>query len=87
MPVARTLQSVSTEFTTGDGVNPQSLRTAIQRHFDIEAVENPEVKDIKITREGRAWVLEADFDDAAPLFANITLHVAFDKSVRIGSAE
>jgi len=41
---------------------------------------------MKITRDGGAWVLEGAYDDAAPLFGNVSLHVAFDKKVRIGGA-
>jgi hypothetical protein len=87
MKVARTLDSVSTEFRDGNGANPQTLRVAIQKHFDIEVVESPTIDDIKITRDGRSWLLEAAFDAQTPLFANISLQIAFDKSVRIGSAE
>ena len=32
-------------------------------------------------RDGKAWVIEADYEDAAPLFANLSLLVTFDKTV------
>ncbi len=47
-------------------------------------VDYPTAKDIKVTREDRAWVIEAAYDDEAPLFANVSLHVTFDKTVRAG---
>ncbi|HXY76972.1 MAG TPA: DUF4845 domain-containing protein, partial [Steroidobacteraceae bacterium] len=64
--------------------DPTSIRNSIDRHFEIDMVEYPTVKDISITRDGGEWVVEAAYDDEAPLFANISLHVTFDKVRRIG---
>jgi hypothetical protein len=57
----------------------------LQKHFDIESVDYPEVKDVKITRDGKSWVINAAYDDQAPLFSNIFILVTFDKSVTLGS--
>jgi hypothetical protein len=48
-------------------------------------VEYPSTKDFKITRDGGQWVVEASYDDDAPLFSNVSLHVTFDKVKKIGS--
>jgi hypothetical protein len=65
--------------------SPQTIRAAIDRHFEIDMVDYPTTKDMKITRDGGAWVVESQYDDDAPLFANVSLHVVFDKVVRIGT--
>lgn len=64
--------------------SPQTIRAAIDRHFEIDMVDYPTTKDMKITRDGGSWVVESKYDDDAPLFANVSLHVVFDKIVRIG---
>ena len=47
-------------------------------------VEYPTTKDFKFTREdGGVWAVEAAYDDEAPLFGNISMHVTFDKTVRM----
>jgi len=61
-----------------------AIRTAIDRHFEIDMVEFPTIKDIQVRREGGAWVIEAKYEDEAPLFGNVSLHVIFDKTVRSG---
>ena len=38
--------------------SPQTIRGTIDRHFEIDMVEYPTTKDIKITRDGAAWVVE-----------------------------
>jgi Domain of unknown function (DUF4845) len=84
MKVARALQQVGDEYKTGDGANPQTIRNSLEKRFDIESVDYPTAKDIKISRDGRVWLVEAAYDDQAPLFANLAILVVFDKTVRIG---
>jgi Domain of unknown function (DUF4845) len=87
MKVVHSLQQVSSELSTGGlaGATQSSIRTAIEKHFNVDSLDYPDVKDIKISRDNGSWVLEANYDDQAPLFANIFILVTFDKSVRIGN--
>jgi hypothetical protein len=82
MKVVRALDEVA---GNGSDTNPQAIRTTIDRHFEIDMVDYPTSKDMKITREGLGWTVEAAYDAEAPLFANISLHVAFDKTVHTKS--
>jgi hypothetical protein len=84
MKVARTLESVKTEFKGTDAGSQQVLRTAIEKNLNIESVDYPDVKDIKITRDGKSWAINASYDDQAPLFSNIFILVTFDKTVTLG---
>jgi hypothetical protein len=85
MKVAKAMEQVGGELKAG-GANPTSIRNTLDRHFEIDMVDYPTTKDMKITRDGPAWVVESQYDDDAPLFGNISLHVTFDKVVRIGGA-
>jgi hypothetical protein len=82
MEVARSLSELQNEFQTG-GATPDGIREALQKRFDVEGVDYPAVKDIAISRAGAGWQVEAAYYDQAPLFAHITLQVAFDKSVTL----
>jgi len=62
----------------------ERIRGSIEKHFDIESVDYPTPKDIKITRDGKAWAIQVAYDDQAPLFANLAILVVFDKTVRVG---
>jgi len=83
MKVVRAVEGAAVD-VKGSKTDPTSIRNSIDRHFEIDMVEYPTVKDISITRDGGEWVVEAAYDDEAPLFANISLHVTFDKVRRIG---
>jgi hypothetical protein len=83
MKVARCLEQVKNDFK-GDPGSAALLRTALEKHLNVESVDYPDVKDIKITRgDSRSWLLEAAYDDQAPLFQNLFIMVSFDKSVTL----
>ena len=85
MKVVKAMDQAGNELKAG--VNPQSIRTTIDKHFEIDMVDYPTTKDMKITKDGASWIVESQYDDEAPLFANLSLHVTFDKKVKIGSVD
>jgi len=84
MKVVRTLEQVKTEFKGTDAGNASVIKNSIEKRLDIEQVDYPSVKDIKITRNGRVWEVKASYDDQAPLFSNVFILVTFDKTVTLG---
>ncbi len=83
MKVAKAMEGAVTELKAGT-VNPDAIRNTIDKHFEIDMVEYPTTKDMKITKDGAGWLVESQYDDDAPLFANLSLHITFDKKVKIG---
>ena len=83
MKVVRAIDNAASTAKGGAG-DATAIRTAIDRHFEVDMVEFPPTKDIQVRREGGAWVIEAKYEDEAPLFGNVSLHVLFDKTVRSG---
>jgi hypothetical protein len=84
MKVTRALDQVANDYKDGGG-DPTTIRTVVDRHFEIDMVDFPTTKDLKITRDGSGWLVEMAYDDEVPLFANMSLHVTFDKVVHTGS--
>ena len=82
LKVVKTLEGTKSELK--GGANASSIKSAIDKHFEIDMVNYPDSKDFKITRDEGMWVVEAQYEDDAPLFSNVSLHFAFDKQVRIG---
>jgi len=83
LKVVKTLEGTKTDMK-GGSASASSIKAAIDKHFEIDMVNYPDSKDFKITRDEGAWLVEAQYEDDAPLFANISLHFLFDKQVRIG---
>ena len=81
MKVVRAIDNAASSAKGGAG-DGTAIRTAIDRHLEIDMVDFPTIKDIQIRRDGGVWVIEAKYEDEAPLFGNVSLHVLFDKTVR-----
>ena len=83
--VIKTLDILRSEFKDGGGNSQQEIRKALERNLGVQSVDYPDVKDFKITKDGRQWVVSIAYDDQAPLFSNVFILVSFDKTVRLGS--
>jgi len=83
MKVARTIEQTAEEHKGDESNSVTSIRNTIDKHLDIESVDFPTSKEIVVRREGQSWVLEANYEDTAPLFSNIFMLVKFDKRVDI----
>jgi hypothetical protein len=84
MKVAKSLEQVKSEFKGEDAGGVEAIRKALGKHFDIEMIDYPDYKDVKIAREGKGYMVSVTYDDQAPLFSNMFILVAFDKSVTVG---
>jgi hypothetical protein len=84
MRVARSLDQTASSFSDGATIDRQSILNTLSRHFEVESIDFPDVKDITIQRSGAGWVLEAKYQDVAPLFANVSLLIDFDKVAQTG---
>ena len=79
MKVAKALEQTASENTGETTLNVDSVRRALDKRFDIDGVTYPETSSISVARDGTHWVLTADYEDSAPMFAGISLLVHFEK--------
>lgn len=79
MRVVRSIEQAAEEARNDTSVDPRQIRDTLEKRLDIEGVEFPSVSDIRVAREGEGWVIEANYERVAPLFAGIQLLVTFDK--------
>lgn len=82
MKVRHTLESVASE-VSNDGASADGIRNSISKHFQIDELDYPSDKDMRIIRENGTWTIEANYDDQAPLFTGISILVTFDKKVKL----
>ena len=87
MRVAHSIEQTAQEVKADDAssTNAGQIRNSLGKHFDIESIDFPDVKDVSIRHEDTGWVIEAKFQDTAPLLYNISLLVDFDKVARVGA--
>jgi hypothetical protein len=83
MKVARTLQTVASEFKADSG-NLLGMQMSLDRHWTIEDITGVEYKQIEITKDENGGLqMHVAYDDSAPYIANVSLSVHFDKTVKV----
>ena len=83
MNVARSLEETASSFEDGSTVGHDVILSTLSKHFDVQSIQFPSLKDVTIQRDGTSWVLEAKYQDVAPLFGNVSLLIDFDKVTHI----
>lgn len=79
MKVAKALDTIAEENAGSEQVNPAAVRVALEKQFDIDAINYPPVSAVLVARDGQKWVLTANYEDIVPMFADVSLLVKFDK--------
>ena len=82
LKIARTMESVASE-AKGDNPDPAAMRTAIDRHFNIEDPTGVTTKDIEITKEDGGVQMHVAYDDSVPYLGNVSLSAHFEKTVKV----
>jgi hypothetical protein len=83
MKVVKALKQTAADYTSGETVNPTAIRSALYRRFDVDSIVYPTVESVVVRRDGEHWVISADYEEAAPLFGNISLLVNFSTAAQI----
>jgi hypothetical protein len=83
MKVARSMETTATEFK-GENPDIAGMRHSLERHWQIEAIDHVDDKDVEIVKdEGGAVSMHVAYDDSVPYIANVSLAVHFDKTVKV----
>ncbi|WP_293369636.1 DUF4845 domain-containing protein [Nevskia sp.] len=61
----------------GSEVDVAAVRSALQRRWDIDYIDQLEPRDIKVVRTAAGLFLSYDYDAEVPLFANIIVVARF----------
>jgi hypothetical protein len=82
MKVARSMDATAGEFS-GDSVDQGALRRTLEKHWQIEDIDNVDPKDVEITKDERGTSMHIAYDDSSPYIANLSLMMHFDKTVTV----
>jgi CBS-domain-containing membrane protein len=83
MKVVKAIDQTAKEYAGEDLINPAAIRSALYRRFDVDSILSPTVEELDLRREGEHWVLSAEYQEIAPLFANISLLLRFNTAATI----
>lgn len=80
--VGAAMEKVANETPAAD-TNPEKIKFALNRHWLIEDIGTFNYTDMQIRRSGSGYEMTADYRVEVPFIGNVSLVVAFNKSVRV----
>jgi len=64
--------------------SPGEIRKLLEKRFNIDYVTSISAQQVKITRQGEGFIVDAGYDSRVHLFANIDVLMSFNKQARVG---
>jgi len=83
MKVSKSVDGVAKEMSENANLTAKTVEVALEKRLNIESIEFPEIKDFAVRRNEQVWTIEAKYEDVAPLIANVSLLMQFDKVAEI----
>jgi Domain of unknown function (DUF4845) len=80
--VVSSMEKVAKEVPAAE-TNPDKIRFALNRHWLIEDIGTFDYKDVEIRKSGAGYEMTADYRTEVPFIGNVSLLVAFYKSVTV----
>lgn len=59
----------------------EEIISSLQKHWEVDSVDDVTPRDIAITREGRSTKVRVAYDVTRPFFRNIELVIHFDEAI------
>jgi hypothetical protein len=81
--IVDSMEKTASELKSDETLSPVTIRTSLAKRFDIGYVDKIDVKDIEVKKGDKGWEMTAGYDGVAPLFSNVNIVIAFDKTVVI----
>ena len=77
------MSETATTLASDETLSPQTIRFALEKRFDTGYISHIQASDIEVARVEGGWNMTADYDAEVPMFGNLYLLIAFEKTAKI----
>jgi Domain of unknown function (DUF4845) len=81
--IVDSMQKTASQLKSDETLSARTIRSSLDKRFDISYVDKIEAKDIDVRKGADGWEMTADYEGIAPLFSNMIIVIAFKKTVVI----
>lgn len=81
--VVEAMNKTAAELKSDETLSPQTIRSALGKRFDVGYVDGMTEDEIKISKGDEGWQMTSEYEGIAPLFSNVSIVMAFNKTVVI----
>jgi hypothetical protein len=81
--VVAAMKETASQLKGDDAISQATIRNALEKRFDTGYIDEPNVKEIVISKGDAGWGMTADYEKSVPMFGNLYLLMAFNNTVVI----
>jgi hypothetical protein len=82
--VLSAMKTTASELKSDETLSPKTIVTALEKRFDTGYIDNIDAReDVVVTKGDNGWDMSIDYEANEPLFGNLSLTMAFKKTVPI----
>ena len=82
------MKETAKELEASSSVNPKLILGSLQKRFDTGYIDKHAAETIEVKRgDTGGWDMVADYESEVPLFGNLSLSIAFEKTINIASGD
>ncbi len=81
--VTSVLKSVKAEFDGNKSASVGEIKKSIRKRFDVDSISAMSAKDVKVTRTGSGYAIDASYEQRAPFIGNVGFVANFAHVVEI----
>jgi len=78
--VVTAMKETATQLRSDETLSAPTIKTSLSKRFDIGYIDEPSIDEIKIAKVDGGWSMTADYEKTVPMFGNVYITLAFDKS-------
>jgi hypothetical protein len=83
--VVTAMKETAKQLEANEALTPQSIRSSLEKRFDTGYIDEPNVKDIVISKIDGGWEMKAEYETMVPLFGNLYLLADFTTAVPVST--
>ena len=81
--VVQAMKACANDLKSDEALSPAAITKSLERRFNVSYVDSPSAREIIIKKEDAGWTMTADYEKTVPMFGNLFLTMAFNKTVVI----
>lgn len=81
--VNKVMNQVATEYKGSENVSQALVMDSLSKRITVEGIYFPKIDDFALRKSGAGWEMQVNYEETPPMFYNVSLLVAFEKTVKI----
>ena len=79
------MKETAKQLEANEVLTPVNIRASLEKRFDTGYIDEPNVKDIEVSKTEGGWEMKAEYETVVPMFGNLNLLIDFNSTVLVSA--